>query len=140
MTWVVPTVFVVFSCEDAPLTFALRVLLYFVCCLRPRRPRLQYTSKKQKKTCRLRVSAHQKTKPNTAQQEKPFSHRRRAVTKMERDVVRKMEKERERRALLSFVGWPVSLESFGVLVERGFSFFSLCHRVVFTVVREFSMR
>ena len=38
------------------------------------------------------------------------------------------EKERERRALLSFVGWSVSFESFdvrlGVLVERGFpSFF-----------------
>ena len=46
---------------------------------------------------------------------------------------RTKEKERERRALLSWLGWPVSFESFdvrqGVLVERGFSFFSLCHRV-----------
>ena len=54
------------------------------------------------------------------------------------------EKERERRALLSFLGWPVSFESFdvghGVLVERGFSFFSLCHRVVLIVLRDFSMR
>ena len=57
---------------------------------------------------------------------------------------RMKEKERARRALLSFVGWPVSFESFdvrrGVLVERGFSFPSLCHRVVFIVLREFSMR
>ena len=28
----------------------------------------------------------------------------------------------------------------GVLVERGFSFLSLCRRVVFMVLREFSMR
>ena len=52
------------------------------------------------------------------------------------------EKERERRAPLSFVGWPVSFESFdvrsGVLVER-FSFLSLWHPVVFIVLREFSM-
>ena len=46
------------------------------------------------------------------------------MTTKERDVVREMkEKERERRALLSYVGWPVSFESFevrhGVLVERG---------------------
>ena len=57
---------------------------------------------------------------------------------------RMKEKERERRALLSFVGRPVSFESFdvrhGVLVERWFSFLSLCHRVVFMVVRDFSMR
>ena len=36
--------------------------------------------------------------------------------------------ERERRALLSFVGWPVSFESFNIrhggLVERRFSFLS----------------
>ena len=54
------------------------------------------------------------------------------------------EKERERRTLLSFVGWPVSFESFdvrhGVLVERGFSFLSFCHRLVFIVLRGFSMR
>ena len=57
---------------------------------------------------------------------------------------RMKEKERERRGLLSFVGWPVSFESFdvrrGVLVERGFSFLSLCQRVVFMVLRELSMR
>ena len=57
---------------------------------------------------------------------------------------RMKEEERERRALLSFVGWPVSFESFdvrhGVLAERGFSFVSSCHRVVFIVLREFSMR
>ena len=62
----------------------------------------------------------------------------------ERCGERMKEKERERRALLSFVGSPVSFESFGVrhgvLVERGFSFLSLCRRVVFTVLREFSMR
>ena len=40
---------------------------------------------------------------------KPFSHRGRAVTTQERDVVREMkEKERERRALLSCACWPVS--------------------------------
>ena len=56
---------------------------------------------------------------------------------------RMKEKERERRALLSFVGWPVSFESFGVrhgvLVEQGFSFLSLCHRLVFIVLREISI-
>ena len=42
---------------------------------------------------------------------KPFSHRGRAVATKERDVVREMkEKERERRALLRYVGWPVSFE------------------------------
>ena len=50
---------------------------------------------------------------------------------------RMKEEERERRAPSSLLGWPVSFESFevrhGVLVERGFSFFSLCHRVVFMV-------
>ena len=54
------------------------------------------------------------------------------------------EKERERRALLSFASWPGSFESFdvrhGVLVERGFSFLFLYHHVVFIVLREFSMR
>ena len=54
------------------------------------------------------------------------------------------EKERERRALLSWLSWPVSFASFdvrhGVLVERGFSFLSFCHRVEFIVLREFSMR
>ena len=38
------------------------------------------------------------------------------------------EKERERRALLSFVGWPVSFVTFDVghggLVERGCTFLS----------------
>ena len=51
--------------------------------------------------------------------------------------------ERERRALLSWLRWPVSFESFdvkhGLLVERGFSSLSLCHCVVFIVWREFSM-
>ena len=60
---------------------------------------------------------------------KPFSHRGPAATTKERDVVREMEKERERRALLSFASWPGSFESFdvrhGVLVERGFSFLLL---------------
>ena len=46
------------------------------------------------------------------------------------------EKERERRAPFS---WPVSFESFdvrhGVVMERGFSFLSLCHRVVFMEAR-----
>ena len=45
---------------------------------------------------------------------------------------RMKEKERERRALLSFVGCPFSLESYGVrcgvLVERGFP--SLLHATV----------
>ena len=54
------------------------------------------------------------------------------------------EKERERRALLSFVGWPVSFESFGVrhgvLEEQECSYLSLCHLVVFVVLGEFSMR
>ena len=40
---------------------------------------------------------------------------------------RMKEKERERRAPLSWLSWPVSFGSFdvkhGVLVERGFSFF-----------------
>ena len=43
------------------------------------------------------------------------------------------EKERERRALLSWLRWPVSFESFvvrhGVLLERLFSFLSLCRCV-----------
>ena len=48
------------------------------------------------------------------------------MTTKERVVVIEVkEKERERRAPLSFVGWPVSFESFdvrhGELVERGFS-------------------
>ena len=54
---------------------------------------------------------------------------------------RMKEKERERRAVLSWLSWPVSCESFdvrhGVLVERGVSFLSLCHRVVFIVLKEF---
>ena len=54
---------------------------------------------------------------------KPFSHRGRAVTAVERDVVRD-----ERGALLSCVGWPVSFEilmfKHGVLVERGRCFLS----------------
>ena len=87
------------------------------------------------------VAGLQLPKGLLSQQDKPFSHRGRAVTKTERDVVREW---RERRALLSFVGWPVSFESFDVrhggLVERGFFFLSLCHRVVFIVLREFSMR
>ena len=45
---------------------------------------------------------------------------------------RMKEKEREERALLSSLSWPVSFESFyvrhGVLVE-GWVFLSLCHRV-----------
>ena len=49
------------------------------------------------------------------------------------------DKERERRALLSLLCWPVSFESFGirhgVLVGRRFSFLSLCHRVVFIVLK-----
>ena len=53
-------------------------------------------------------------------------------------------KKRERRALLSWLSWRVSFGSFdvrhGVLVERGFSFLSLCHRVVFIVLRELSIR
>ena len=57
---------------------------------------------------------------------------------------RMKEKERKRRALLSWLSWPVSFNSFDVrhrvLVERGFSFLSSCHRVVFTVLREFSTR
>ena len=40
------------------------------------------------------------------------------------------EKERERQALLSWLSWPVSFESFdvkqGVLVERGFSSSFFC--------------
>ena len=56
----------------------------------------------------------------------------RAVTKTEK------EKERERRALLRWLSWPVPFESFdvrhGVLVERGFSFLSLCHCVVFMTI------
>ena len=51
------------------------------------------------------------------------------------------EKERERRALLSWWSWPVSFESFdvrhGVLVEGGFTFLSL---VEIMVLRECSMR
>ena len=57
---------------------------------------------------------------------------------------RMKEKERDRRALLSWLRRPVSFESFvvrhGVLLEGGFSFLSLCHCVVFTVLSEFSMR
>ena len=45
---------------------------------------------------------------------------------------------------IELVEMAVSFESFvvrhRVLLERGFSFLSLCHRVVFTVLREFSMR
>ena len=42
---------------------------------------------------------------------KPLSHRGQGVTTKEKDVVRDMkEKEPERRALLSYVGWPVSFE------------------------------
>ena len=56
---------------------------------------------------------------------------------------RMKEKERERRALWSWLSWPVSVESFdvrhGVLVERGFPSFSLCHHAVFIVLREFSV-
>ena len=52
------------------------------------------------------------------------------------------EKERERRALLRWLSWPVSFESFdvkhGVFVERGFFFLSLCHQVVFIILRECS--
>ena len=52
------------------------------------------------------------------------------------------EKERERRAPMSWLSWPVSFESdvrHGVLVERVFSFL-LCQRVVLMVLREFSTR
>ena len=54
------------------------------------------------------------------------------------------EKERERRAPLSWLSWPVSFESFdvrhGVLVERGFSFFLCAAMFVIIVLRNFSMR
>ena len=47
-------------------------------------------------------------------------------------------------SLLSLSSWPVSFESFdvrhGVFVDLRFSFFSLCHRVVFLLLREFSSR
>ena len=61
----------------------------------------------------------------------PFS-RGWAVTQSERVVVReKKEKEREKRALLSWLSWPISFKCFvvrhDVVLERGFSFFSLCH-------------
>ena len=51
------------------------------------------------------------------------------MTTKEKDVVRDLkEKERERRALLSVVGWPVSFEIFGVrhgvLAVRGCPFLS----------------
>ena len=75
----------------------------------------------------------------------PFSHRGLGCDKNGEGCGERMkEKERERRALLSWLRWPVSFESFvvrhGVLLERMFSFLSLCHRVVFTVLGEFSMR
>ena len=42
---------------------------------------------------------------------KPFSHSGRAMTIKKKDVVRNTkEKERERRAILSCAGWPVSFE------------------------------
>ena len=71
-------------------------------------------------------------------QERPFSYRGRAVTKKEKGCGERMkEKERERRAPLSWLSWPVSFERFdvrhGVFVEGGFSF--LC-----ATVRECSMR
>ena len=57
---------------------------------------------------------------------------------------RMKEKERERRAPLIWLSWPVFFDSLdvrhGVLVERGFSFLSLCYRAVFIVLIEFSMR
>ena len=71
---------------------------------------------------------------------KPFSRRGRAVATKERDVVREMkEKERERRALLRYVGWPVSfLRNFdvrhGALVEKACPFL-LCHFVAWVVLR-----
>ena len=51
-------------------------------------------------------------------------------------------KERQRRALSSWLSWPVSYESFDVrhdvIEDRGFSF--LCANVWCSVLREFSMR
>ena len=63
----------------------------------------------------------------------------RAVTTKERDVVREMKKERERRALLSHVGWPVSFEILMLdmvgLWNEGAPSIRLCHLVVFIVLR-----
>ena len=70
-----------------------------------------------------------------SQQQKPFSHRGRAVTIKERDVVREIrEKERERRALLSCVGLSVSFEfryslNMVCLWNEGVPSFLLCHLV-----------
>ena len=83
-----------------------------------------------------------------SQQEKPFSHRGPAVTKNGEGCGEKMKESGTRaggrRALLSFVELASFLRKFdvrhGVLVERGISFLPLCHRVVFIVLREFSMR
>ena len=63
-----------------------------------------------------------------SQQEEPFSHRGRAVTKNGEGCGERMkEKEREQRALLSFVELASFFESsdvrHGVLVERGSSSF-----------------
>ena len=79
-----------------------------------------------------------------SQQEKPFSHRGRAVTKTERDVERMKEKERRTASSVAFLlSWSFSFESFdvrarcacGAMVFPSF----LCHRVVFIVLRECSM-
>ena len=78
-----------------------------------------------------------------SQQERPFSHRGRACDKNgEGSGERMKEKERQRRAPLSWLSWPVSYESFDVrhdgIEDRGFSF--LCANVWCSVLREFSMR
>ena len=57
------------------------------------------------------ITVPEKLSCGTVTGTKPFSHHGRAVTIWESDVVREMkEKERERRALLSCVGLPVSFE------------------------------
>ena len=73
---------------------------------------------------------HRSSLVELSQQQSLFSHLGRAATVKERDVVREMqEKERERRALLSCVGWPVSFQflmvKHGVPVERGSLLFLL---------------
>ena len=76
---------------------------------------------------------------------KLFSHRGPAVTTKERAFEREVkEKERERRALLRYVGWPVSFDIFVFdmvdLWNEGVPSFLVCRLLVFIALRKFSMR